>query len=350
MAQTGFTPIQIYYSTTSSNLPLAANLTNGELAINSADGKLFYKDSGGTVQTIAWKTTPVSAGGTGATSASITAFNNITGYTASGATGTTSTNLVFSTSPSLTTPTLGVATATSINKMAITAPATSSTLAIADGKTLTANKTLTLDGTDSTTQTFPTTSATIARTDAAQTFTGAQTFSSQPILSSLTASSAVATDASKGLVSVTNTGTGNNVLATSPTFSGTEFHGGGDVTEFYNKQQSTVGNAVKINITFTSQNAAQVGHFIEINFAASNAGSATRYAAVVRYALNTTTSINTTLMATDLVGVTQSNSVSGMVFTSTLTLAGAVIPDYVMVTAKVVTSQSVAVVTGMTVT
>ena len=36
-------------------------------------------------------------------------------------------------------------------------------------------------------------------------------------LSSLTASSAVATDASKGLVSVTNTGSGNNVLATSPT-------------------------------------------------------------------------------------------------------------------------------------
>jgi len=34
---------------------------------------------------------------------------------------------------------------------------------------------------------------------------------------SLTASSAVATDASKNLVSVTNTGTGNNVLATSPT-------------------------------------------------------------------------------------------------------------------------------------
>lgn len=33
----------------------------------------------------------------------------------------------------------------------------------------------------------------------------------------LTASSAVATDASKKLVSVTNTGTGNNVLATSPT-------------------------------------------------------------------------------------------------------------------------------------
>jgi hypothetical protein len=47
--------------------------------------------------------------------------------------------------------------------------------------------------------------------------TGVATFSAAPIYSSLTASSAVATDASKNLVSVTNTGTGNNVLATSPT-------------------------------------------------------------------------------------------------------------------------------------
>jgi hypothetical protein len=47
--------------------------------------------------------------------------------------------------------------------------------------------------------------------------TGVATYSAQPIFSSLTASSAVATDASKGLVSVTNTGTGSNVLATTPT-------------------------------------------------------------------------------------------------------------------------------------
>jgi hypothetical protein len=47
--------------------------------------------------------------------------------------------------------------------------------------------------------------------------TGAATFSATPVFSALTASSAVATDASKNLVSVTNTGTGNNVLATSPT-------------------------------------------------------------------------------------------------------------------------------------
>ena len=57
---------------------------------------------------------PVANGGTNASSASVTAFNNITGYTAAGATGTTSTNLVFSTSPVLTTPTLGAATATTV--------------------------------------------------------------------------------------------------------------------------------------------------------------------------------------------------------------------------------------------
>ena len=49
---------------------------------------------------------PVANGGTNASTASITSFNNITGYTATGATGTTSTNIVFSTSPTITTATL----------------------------------------------------------------------------------------------------------------------------------------------------------------------------------------------------------------------------------------------------
>lgn len=163
---------------------------------------------------------PIANGGTNASSASITAFNNITGFSAAGATGTTSTNLVFSTSPTLVTPllgtptsgvltsctglpistgvsglatgiatflgtpssanlisavtdetgtgalvfantptlvtpVLGVATVTSINKMAISAPATSSTLAVADGKTFTASNTMTLAAPDSQTYTFP---------------------------------------------------------------------------------------------------------------------------------------------------------------------------------------------------
>jgi hypothetical protein len=68
MAQAGFTPIQLYFSSTTTNAPLAANLANGELAINITDGKLFYKDNASAVQVIAWKVTPTSAGGTGLTS------------------------------------------------------------------------------------------------------------------------------------------------------------------------------------------------------------------------------------------------------------------------------------------
>jgi hypothetical protein len=177
MAQTGYTPIQLYYSSTATNAPLAANLASGELAINITDGKLFYKDNANAIQVIGWKVVPATAGGTGqtsyavgdllyanttttlakladvatgnslisggvgvapswgkigltthvsgvlpvanggtnASSASITAFNNITGYSASGATGTTSTNLVFSTSPSLVTPNIGDATGTQLS-------------------------------------------------------------------------------------------------------------------------------------------------------------------------------------------------------------------------------------------
>ncbi len=75
----------------------------------------------------------------------------------------------------MTTPDIGAATATSVNKVAITAPASSATLTIANGKALAANNSITLAGTDGTVMTFPSTSATIARTDAANTFTGTQT-------------------------------------------------------------------------------------------------------------------------------------------------------------------------------
>lgn len=53
MAQAGYTPIQLYSSSTPAAVPTAGNLATGELAINIADGKLFYKNSGGVVQVIA---------------------------------------------------------------------------------------------------------------------------------------------------------------------------------------------------------------------------------------------------------------------------------------------------------
>ena len=72
MAQTGYTPILIYSSSTASQAPSAGNLTNStlgsELAINITDGKLFYKDNANAVQVIGWKTVPTTAGGTGLTS------------------------------------------------------------------------------------------------------------------------------------------------------------------------------------------------------------------------------------------------------------------------------------------
>ena len=79
--------------------------------------------------------------------------------------------LVFATSPTLVTPTLGVASATSVNKVAFTAPATGSTLTIADGKTLTASNSLTFTGTDATSFAFPGTSDTVVTLTATQTLT-----------------------------------------------------------------------------------------------------------------------------------------------------------------------------------
>jgi len=56
--------------------------------------------------------------------------------------------VVLATSPTLVTPNIGVAIATSINKVAITAPTTAATLTLADGATLTASATATVSGTN----------------------------------------------------------------------------------------------------------------------------------------------------------------------------------------------------------
>jgi hypothetical protein len=98
---------------------------------------------------------PVASGGTG-----ITSFG--TGVaTALGQNVTGSGGIVLATSPTLVTPTLGVATATSVNKLTFTAPATSATLTLTDGKTLAVTNTLTFSGTDSTVMTFPPASASV---------------------------------------------------------------------------------------------------------------------------------------------------------------------------------------------
>lgn len=53
MAAAGFTPIQIYYSTTGAAVPTAANLLPGELGLNIADMKLYCENSSGVVTLLA---------------------------------------------------------------------------------------------------------------------------------------------------------------------------------------------------------------------------------------------------------------------------------------------------------
>jgi hypothetical protein len=73
------------------------------------------------------------------------------------------------TSPSFTTPSLGVASVTTINGLTITT--STGTLTIANGKTVTVNNTITLSGTDATAFTLPSASTTLVGTDSTQTLT-----------------------------------------------------------------------------------------------------------------------------------------------------------------------------------
>lgn len=146
-------------------------------------------------------------------------------------------SLVFSNGPTLVTPTLGAATATSINKVTITTPATGSTLTIADGKTLVVSNSLTFTGTDSSSVNFgsggtvsytggtlaqfaATTSAQLAGVISDETGTGSLVFATSPTLITPSISSIVnggtltlptSTDTLVGL-STTNTLTNKTVL------------------------------------------------------------------------------------------------------------------------------------------
>ena len=114
----------------------------------------------GTVTTPILSVTGASTFGTTITYGGVTLTAAVTG------TG----KMVLDTSPTLVTPVLGVATATSVNKVAVTAPATSATLTIADGASLVTSGaySLTLTSTAATNVTLPTTGtlATLAGSEA----------------------------------------------------------------------------------------------------------------------------------------------------------------------------------------
>lgn len=188
---------------------VALNRTSANLALTGITSITLPGSTSGTAQII-----PTAAAGTGtvitlpASSGTVALTNNklsvfaattsaelagvISDETGSGA-------LVFATSPTLVTPTLGVASATSINKVSITAPATGSTLTIADGKTLTVSNTLTFTGTDASSVAFGAGGTVVYRAD------------------KLSVHAATTSAELAGVIS-DETGTGVLVFGTSPTF------------------------------------------------------------------------------------------------------------------------------------
>jgi hypothetical protein len=113
--QTTYAVGDLLYANTTTTLARLADVATGNALISGGVGVAPAWGKIGLTTHVSG-VLPVANGGTNASAASITAFNNITGYSAAGATGTTSTNLVFSTSPTLTTPkattTIGVGNAT----------------------------------------------------------------------------------------------------------------------------------------------------------------------------------------------------------------------------------------------
>lgn len=78
MAASGFTPIQLYRTSTASAVPTSGNLADGELAINLADERLYFKNSAGTVKLLAANITPVANGGTGTATPSLVQGSGVT--------------------------------------------------------------------------------------------------------------------------------------------------------------------------------------------------------------------------------------------------------------------------------
>lgn len=160
-------------------------------------------------------------------------------------------SLVFATSPTLVTPVLGAATATTLNGNTFTSG--TYTLTGAAGKTFTFSNTLSLAGTDGTVMTFPSTNATMARTDAGQTFTGTQVFGALTATTfngnTLTSGSYTLTGGASKTLTFNNSLTLAGTDATTLTFQGTDTYVGRATTDtLTNKTINGASNTLTVRL------------------------------------------------------------------------------------------------------
>jgi hypothetical protein len=274
MAQSGFTPVQLYRSTTAAAVPLAANLAAGELAINLTDEKLYFENASGVVKVLADSTyvgtvtsvaasggttgltftgSPITSSGTLTLSGTLAATNGGTGQS-SYAIG----DLLFASTTTALSKLADVATGNALisggvgvaplyGKIGLTTHV-SGTLAVGNGgtgaTTLTANGVLVGDGTSAVSATAVGTTGQVlvgntgaAPTWATLTSTAVTSFSagttgltpSTATQGAITLAGTLAV-ANGGTGVTTSTGTGSVVLSASPSFTGTVNFGPAIVT------------------------------------------------------------------------------------------------------------------------
>lgn len=203
--------------------------------------------------------------------------------------------------------TLGAITPSTVNGNTITTG--TGILTLAAGKTLTVSNSITLAGTDATVMTFPTTTATIARTDSAQTFTGVQTMTSPSITTSI--------------VTASTTFTLFNTVATTLSIGGaaTTLTIGGTPTTAITHNYSTNATATATTKTVNVGTGGAAGSTTNINIGSSVAGTTTISSPTV--SLGGTTGATTT--GTIELGHATANTLSAS--GGVLSIEGVVIPS-----------------------
>lgn len=230
---------------------LTVSTTTGTLTI--ANGKTLAADNTLTFTGTDSSTVGFGAGGTVAyTGGTLAQFSSTTSSQLAGVISdeTGSGGLVFANTPTLVTPVLGVASATSLNKVTVTAPATGATLTLGDGSTLTlaASSSLTTSGAHATTLTTSGTTSLTLPTSGTVTALGNSTTGTGDIVRATTPTLVTP------VLGVASATTVNKVTLTAPATGSTLTLGDGSTLSLAASKTFTVSNT----LTFTGTDSSSV--------------------------------------------------------------------------------------------